>query len=149
MSLARMLGGTLAACVIALATASWAAGTPHDWMKRILDPTTIGVKPYPDSKINRKLTVDYLSKADPPRRIAIYMAPLDKMKEASKYFADTLHVQPAISGESSKYELRRFDLTGEGEYPPAAKGLTITITRSQFVDDKLQITMEYTPPGGK
>ncbi len=149
MSFARTLGGTLAACLLALATASWAAGTPHDWMKRILDPTTIGVKPYPDSRINRKLTVDYLSKADPPLRIAIYMAPLNKMKEASKYFAEALHVEPAISGADSKYELHRFDLTGEGKYPPAAKGLTIVITRSQFVDDKLQITMQYMPPAGK
>jgi hypothetical protein len=43
---------------------------------------------------------------------------------------------------SGPFEIRRFDLT-----TGPAKGLTIVLTRSQFVDNKLQITMEYMPSG--
>ncbi len=138
----RTLGrfGVLALAVV-LAVSADAQG-PQDWIKRILDPAKIGVTPPPGAVMNRKLTVDYLSKADPPKEIAIYMMPLDQLKAASDHFKSSLHVDPAVSG-SGMFELHRFEV-GTGP----AKGLTITLTRSQFVDDKLQITMEYVPPSG-
>jgi hypothetical protein len=116
---------------------------PQEWIKRILDPAKIGVAPPPGAVMNRKLTVDYLSKADPPKEIAIYMMPLDQLKAASDHFKSTLHVDPAVSG-SGEFEIHRFEITS-GQ----AKGLTIVLTRSQFVDNKLQVTMEYMPPGGQ
>ena len=115
---------------------------PQDWIKRILDPAKIGVTPPPGAVMNRKLTVDYLSKADPPKEIAIYMMPLDQLKAASDHFKSVLHIDPAVSG-SGAFELHRFEVASGPE-----KGLTVTLTRSQFVDDKLQVTMEYMPPGG-
>ena len=51
-----------------------------------------------------------------------------------------LRADPAVTG-SGQFEIHRFDIT-----TGKAKGLTIMLTRSQFVDDKLQITMEYLPP---
>jgi hypothetical protein len=114
---------------------------PQEWIKRILDPAKIGAAPPAAATLNRKLTVDYLSKADPPKEIAIYMMPLDQLQAASDHFKSTLHADPTVTG-SGAFEIRRFELTSG---PP--KGLTITLTRSQFVDNKLQITMEYLPPG--
>ncbi len=114
---------------------------PQDWIKRILDPAKIGVTPPPGAAMNRKLTVDYLSKADPPKEIAIYMMPLDQLKAASDHFKTTLHTDPTVSG-SGAFEIHRFNLTSG-----PAQGLTITLTRSQFVDNKVQITMEYVPAG--
>jgi hypothetical protein len=81
--------------------------------------------------------VDYLSKEDPPTEMAIYMLPLDQLHAASDHFKQTLGVAPEITG-SGLYEIHRFAIP--------AKHLTIMLTRSQFVDDKLQITMTYTPP---
>ena len=117
-----------------------AAQGPQEWIKRIFEPEKLGVTMPPDATMNRKLTVDYLSKTDPPKQIAIYMMPIDQLKTASDYFKGVLHADPAVTG-SGQYEIHRFDITSG-----KAKGLTITLTRSQFVDSKLQITMEYLPP---
>ena len=116
---------------------------PQEWIKRILDPAKIGVTPPPGAVMNRKLTVDDLSKAYPPKEIAIYMGPLDQLKAAPDHFKSTLHVDPAVSG-SGEFEIHRFEITS-GQ----AKGLTIVLTKSQFVDNKVQITMEYMPPSGQ
>jgi len=121
------------------------AQSPADWIKRILDPTTIGVTPPPGATLNRKLSVDYLSKEDPPKKMAIYMAPLDKLKSVSEHFEKTLKVKPTVTGAGSEFEIHRFVLQGGGGYPKEAEGLTITISRSQWVDNKLQITMEFVP----
>jgi hypothetical protein len=124
-----------------LATSTYAQG-PQEWIKRILDPAKIGVTPPPGAAVNRKLTVDYLSKSDPPKEIAIYMMPLDQLKAASDHFKNTLKVEPKVTG-SGEFEIHRFEVTAG-----PAKGLTITLTRSQFVDNKVQITMEYVPASG-
>lgn len=113
------------------------AQSPADWIKRILDPARIGVTPPAGATLNRKLTVDYLSKEDPPAEMAIYMMPLDQLHAASDHFRQTLGVAPETSG-SGPFEIHRF--------AAPARHLTILLARSQFVDDKLQITMTYTPP---
>jgi len=115
---------------------------PQEWLKRILDPAKLGVTPPAGAVMNRKLTVDYLSKADPPTEIAIYMLPVDQLKAASDHFKTTLRVQPKITG-SGAYEIQRFEVTSG-----KAKGLTITLTRSPYVDNKLQLMMEYLPGKG-
>ncbi len=122
------------------------AQTPQDWIKRIFDPATIGLTPPPGATVNRKLSVDYLSKEDPPKQLVIYMMPLAQLGAASDHFAKSLNVKPTVTGAGSEFELHKFILVGGGTYPPKAEGLTITITRSQFVDNKAQITLEYVPP---
>ena len=119
---------------------AYAQGTPQDWIKRILDPAKIGVPPPAGAAMNRKLTVDYLSKADPPKEIAIYMMPLDQLKAASDHFKGALHIDPTVTG-SGEFEIHRFEVNSG-----PAKGLLITLTKSQFVDNRVQITMEYMPP---
>lgn len=125
--------------IIFLALSTAVAQGPQDWIKRILDPAKIGVTPPPGAVMNRKLTVDYLSKTDPPKEMAIYMMPLDQLAVASDHFKHTLKVDPAITG-SGEFEIRRFTVTSG-----PAKGLTITLARSQFIDNKVQITLEYVP----
>jgi hypothetical protein len=123
--------------VVILFTAVASAQSPADWIKRILDPATIGVTMPEGATLNRKLTVDYLSKQDPPAEMAIYMMPLDQLQAASDHFKKTLGVTPEVSG-SGLFEIHRFTVP--------AKNLLIMLTRSQFVDNKLQIMMTYTPP---
>ena len=130
---------SVAALTLLLAAAAHAQ-SPADWIKRILDPAKIGVTPPPGATLNRKLTVDYLSKQDPPAEMAIYMMPLDQLRAASDHFKQTLGVAPETSG-SGLFEIHRFTVP--------AKHLVVMLTRSQFVDDKLQITMTYTPPAAK
>jgi hypothetical protein len=113
------------------------AQSPADWIKRILDPAKIGVTPPAGATLNRKLTVDYLSKQDPPAEMAVYVMPLDQLHAASDHFKQTLGVAPETSG-SGEYEMHRFAVP--------AKHLTVMLAKSQFVDDKLQITMTYMPP---
>jgi hypothetical protein len=69
--------------------------------------------------------------------MAIYMMPLDQLHAASDHFKQTLGVAPETSG-SGLFEIHRFNVPD--------KHLTILLTRSQFVDDKVQITLTYTPP---
>ena len=113
------------------------AQSPADWIKRILDPAKIGVTPPAGATLNRKLTVDYLSKQDPPAEMAIYLMPLDQLQAASAHFKQALGVTPETSG-SGEYEIHRFTVP--------AKNLVIMMAKSQFVDDKVQITLTYTPP---
>ena len=136
---------TLAAASLLAAASAATAQSPAEWIKRILDPVTIGVTPPPGTTLNRKLTVDYLGKLDPPAKMAVYMAPLDQLQAVSKHFQDTLKVKPAITGAGGEFETHRFELTGEGDYPKQAEGLTIMITKSPWVDGKLQITLQFTP----
>lgn len=117
--------------------------TTGDWLKRILDPATIDVTPYPESQLNRKITVDTIRHDDPGKRIAVYMAPLEKLKDAAEYFERTLRVTPTKGSDPRGFEFYRFVLQGEGQYPPKARGLTVTVLRSPWVDGKAQIQMEY------
>jgi hypothetical protein len=132
----RLRAFALCLLAAALFAAPIAAQGPQEWLKRILDPATIGVTPPPGAVMNRKLTVDYLSKTDPPATMAIYLLPLDQLPLASAHFEKTLAVKPEVSG-SGLFEIHKFVVP--------AKGLTIICTRSQFVDNKLQIMMTYTP----
>jgi hypothetical protein len=141
----RARRAALVAAFTILAADAAGAQSPAEWIKRILDPGTIGVTPAPGTTLNRKLTVDYLGKVDPPAKMAVYMAPLDQLPAVSKHFQDTLKVKPAITGAGGEFETHRFELTGEGDYPKQAEGLVIMITKSPWVDNKQQITMQYTP----
>jgi hypothetical protein len=136
----------LAACVFAVLARAGAQESTSDWIKRILDPATIDVKPYPESQLNRKITVDTIRHEDPDKRIAVYMTPLDKLKEAADYFEKSLPFTPQKGSDPRGFEFYRFVLQGDGTYPAKAKGLTIMVMRSPWVDGKAQIVMEYVAP---
>jgi hypothetical protein len=131
-------------CVLLVFVTSVAAQeSPSDWIKRILDPASIGVTPYPESQLNRKITIDTIKTEDPGKRIAVYFAPLDKMKAATDHFTKTLNVEPQVFDMGTPRERYLFKLAGEGKYPAKAEGLTVLIMKSPWVDDRTQITMEY------
>ncbi len=134
----------VATVLLGVALPARAQESTSDWIKRILDPATINVKPYPDSQLNRKITVDTIRYSDPTMRIAVYMAPLDKLQAASDFFAATLGVKPTITEPGTVRERHIFTLIGGGKYPPDAERLNIEIIRSPWVDGKAQITMQIT-----
>ena len=119
----------------------------QDWIKRILDPTTLGVTPYPASTLNRKLSVDTIRyDKDPAKRTAVYTAPLDQLKAIAAHFEKTLGVAPEKRGPDSKgYDKWIFTVT-PGHGPAAANGLTIAVMRSPWVDDMAQIDMNWVAP---
>ena len=145
----RTFAVTIAALVTVgmLAAASFAAGSPAEWVKRILDPQKIGLTMPEGAVLNRKLSVDYISHMDPPMEMAVYTMDLAKLSAAAEHFEKTLKVKPDSTG-SGELAIYRFDFTGSGEAPKGMKGLMIQIAKSQWIDGKLQITMQYTPPAG-
>lgn len=134
-------------CLWGVAALAQAPDTPAGWMKRILDPESIGVKPYPGSEVSKKVSVDLIRlDSNPRKQVAAYVAPLEERDEVSRHFQETLGVEPMIFGEGEDFERRVFRLTGGGDYPEAAEGLEITVFRSPWVEGKVQMTMEYVPP---
>ena len=135
-------------CIVALwlAISASAQESTSDWVKRILDPKTLDIEPYPESQLNKKITIDTIRHEDPTKKIAVYMAPLEKLKEAAEYFEKSLQM-PAVKGSDPKgFDVYRFVLAGDGKYSPKAKGLSIMVLRSPWVDGKAQIQMEYVAP---
>jgi hypothetical protein len=128
------------------ASSARAQGSPAQWMERILDPGSIGVKPFPGSALQRKLSVDAIHLTEPPVEIAVYVAPLKQLREAAAYFERTLRVKPVVTGAGSEFERDVFELRGGGDYPKQAEGLRVTVMKSPWMDDKVEITMEWSPP---
>jgi hypothetical protein len=121
------------------------AGSPAEWIKRIFDPKKIGLAMPEGAVLNRKLSVDYISHQDPPMEMAVYTMDLAKLPDVAAHFEKTLKVKPDSTG-SGELAIYRFDFTGPGEHPKGMKGLLIQVAKSQWIDDKLQITIQYTPP---
>jgi hypothetical protein len=121
------------------------AGSPAEWIKRILDPKKIDLAMPEGASLNRKLSVDYISHQDPPTEMAVYTMDLAKLAGAAAHFEKTLGAKPDVAG-SGELAIYRFDFTGAGDHPKGRKGLLIQIAKSQWIDSKLQITMWYTPP---
>lgn len=136
------------ACIAAVSFVQNAGAqeSTSDWIKRMLDPKTLDVTPYPESQLNKKITIDTIRHEDPSKRIAVYMTPLEKLKDAAEYFEKSLQM-PGVKGSDPKgFDVYRFVLDGEGKYSPKAKGLSIMVMRSPWVDGKAQIVMVYTAP---
>lgn len=131
------------------------AGTAHaqettkDWIARILDITTVGLTAPEGATLNRKISVDTIryEKDHPEKKIAVYMMPLDKIGEARRHFAAGLGVDGQTGTDSKGFEKSFFDCTGAAKCPAKAKGLTITLSRSPWVDGMTQIQLEL--PGSK
>jgi hypothetical protein len=135
----------LAAVGVLIGPSFAVSGSPAEWIKRILDPQKIGLTMPEGAVLNRKLSVDYISHQDPPMQMAVYTMDLAKLQAAAEHFEKTLKVKPEVAG-SGELAIYRFDFTGEGSYPKEMKGLMIQIAKSQWIDSKLQVTMQYTPP---
>lgn len=133
----------------AIAVAVHAEETTADWLKRILDPTTLGVTPFPGSNLNRKVTVDtirYDRDAPKAKRTAIYTVPLAQVDDAAHHFEQVLGMKAQSDTDTKGNPRHRFVVTGAAGQPAKAKGLTVTIERSPWVDGMGQIEMEYLPP---
>ena len=136
----------LVALALACLGTSVAAESTSDWLKRMLDPATIDVTPFPGSQLSKKISVDTIRHESPNKRIAVYMVDLGQLNAAAEYFTKTLQTEPLKTKDPRGFDYYRFVLDDEGKYPKKARGLTITVMRSPWVDGKAQIQMEYVPP---
>jgi len=121
--------------------------SPAQWLARIFDPSTLGIKPYPGATLNRKLSTDAIQlERGGTKRINISLTAPDELDRASEFFQKQFGVPPRVTGEKSQWVTYTYDFTSGDNGPGKFKGLRVTISRSPFVDNKGQITMEYSPP---
>lgn len=121
-----------------------AQGSPAQWLARIFDPASLGIKQFPGAKLNRKLSMDaIILERGGSKRIAAFIIPLDALKPAADHFAKQFGVPAHVTGEGSRFVTYTFDFRAAGTGPPRLTGLRVIVSRSQFVDNKGQITMEY------
>ncbi len=132
---------------LALGGAAAAQESPAQWLARIFDPASLGITQFPGATLNRKLSVDAIVlERGGDKRIAIFVIPLDQLKAAADHFRKQFDVPPQVMGADSPFETYTFVFSSGDKAPPKLAGLRVLITRSQFVDNKGQITMEYSPP---
>lgn len=138
---------TVLSMCAAMAGAAAAQESPAQWIARIFDPASLGIQQFPGASLNRKLSVDAIVlERGGDKRVGAFMIAPDQLKAAADHFAKQFSVPPQVTGADSQYETYTFDFTGGAKAPPKLAGLRVIISRSQFVDNKGQITMEYTPP---
>ena len=135
--------------ICAAAAVAAAQESPAQWIARIFDPASLGIAPFPGAVLNRKLSVDAIVlERGGDKRIAAFIIPQDQLKAAADHFAKQFGVAAQVTGADSQYETHTFDFT-DGKGPAKLAGLKVVVSRSQFVDNKGQITMEYQPPKAK
>jgi hypothetical protein len=138
-----------ALAVAALVAATAGAGAqegPAQWLARIFDPATLQLEVFPGAMLNRKLSTDAIAlERGGTKQVAIYIFPLDQVKAAAAFMAKQLDVPDNVISAESPFETHVFDCTAAAA-PARCKGLRVAISRSAYVDNKAQLTMEYTPP---
>lgn len=140
-----------AAFVVAVAVHMFAASAraqegPAQWLARIFEPTTLKLQAFPGAVLNRKLSTDAIAlERGGTKQIAIYVLPLDQVKAAAAYMEKQLSVKDHVTGADSPFETHVFDCTGANA-PASCSGLKVSISRSPYIDNKGQLTMEYVPP---
>ena len=142
----------LTALALGLATSAVAAAqeSPAQAMARIFDPASLGITQFPGAALNRKLSFDAIVlERGGDKRIGAFIIAPDQLRAAADYFAKQFGVAPQASGAGTEYETYTFDFTSGGQAPHKLAGLRVVISKSQFVDNKGQITMEYSPPKSK
>ncbi len=128
------------------ATPAQAQESPAQWLARIFYPSELGLPEFPEATLNRKLSVDAIQlEHGGTKRISISLIPPDALDRAAEFYQKKLEVAPQVTGEKTQWLTYTFDFTGD-KGPANLKGLKMTITRSPFVDNRGQITMEYSPP---
>ncbi len=145
-----LLGGCALTLTLSLSQPqmSWAQQeSPAQWLARIFDPGELGVAQFPDATLNRKLSVDAIQlERGGSKRIGVYLIAPDQLDKAAEFFAKQFGMPAQVTGENTQFVTYAFDFTSGDKGPAKLKGLKVTITRSPFVDNKGQITMEYQPP---
>ena len=143
----RLAPLALLALVCAFTAPGAAQESPAQWMARIFDPAKFGIAPFPPAALNRKLSVDLIIlERGGTKQIAVYIMPLDQVKPAADHFAKQFGVAPQITSPDSPFETYIFDFTTDAKAAPKLAGLRTLVSKSQWVDNKSQITMEYIPP---
>ena len=133
--------------VLLLAAVAAAQESPAQWIARIYDPAAHGITQFPGATLNRKLSVDAIQlERGGNKQIGIFLIAPDQLKAAADHFAQQFATQPQVTGAETPFVTYTFDFTAAGNAPPKLAGLRVVITKSQFVDNKGQITMEYQPP---
>jgi hypothetical protein len=135
---------------LATAGAARAQESPSQVLARIFDPATLGITNFPGAALNRKLSFDAIVlERGGDKRIAAFIIPLDQMPAAADHFAKQFGVAAQVTGANTDFVTYAFDFTAGDKVPPKLAGLRVLISKSQFVDGKGQITMEYQPPKAK
>jgi hypothetical protein len=67
------------------------------------------------------------------------------VKAAAEHFSQQLGITAQVMAAGSPFETHLFDCTGK-EAPARYKGLRVQVSRSQFVDGKGEIKLDYQPP---
>src|ERR1700687_58796 len=135
---------TTSALLAAIAVS--AQDSPAQWIARIFDPTSLGITQFPGATLNRKLSVDAIVlERGGDKRIGGFLIPPDQLKAAADHFQKQFGLAPQVQGADSPYVTYTFDFTNDATGPATLRGLRVVVTRSQFADNKGQITMEYSP----
>lgn len=143
----RRFGQVMGVLAVCGAVAAQAQESPAQWLARIFDPAALGIINFPGATLNRKLSVDAIVlERGGTKRIAVFIMPLDRLKPAAEHFAKQFGVPDKVAGADSPFETHTFDFADGATGPAKLTGLRVVITRSPFVDNKGQITMEYSPP---
>jgi hypothetical protein len=133
-----------------IAASAQAQESPAQWLARVFDPASLGITQFPGATLNRKLSVDAIHlEQGGDKRIGIFMIAPDQLKPAADHFAKQFSVQPAVSGADTPFITYTFDFTDAAKAPPKLAGLRVMVGHSPFVDNRGQITMEYSPPKPK
>lgn len=128
-------------------SSGFAQESPAQWLARIFDPASLGIAQFPGATLNRKLSVDAIVlERGGDKRIGMFIIPLDQIKAAAEHFSKQFGMPAEVMGADSPFAAYTFDFAAGAKGPPKLHGLRVLITRSQFVDNKGQITMEYSPP---
>jgi len=136
---------TAALALLAAVTVS-AQDSPAQWIARIFDPAPLGITQFPGATLNRKLSVDaIILERGGDKRIGVFLVAPDQLKAAADHFEKQFGSAPQVQGADSPYVTYTFDFTTDANGPAKLRGLRIVVTRSQFADNKGQITMEYSP----
>jgi hypothetical protein len=143
----RVLVGIALVALVGGAGMAFGQGSPAEWLKRIFDPTTLGLQVFPGAMLNRKLSTDAIGlQRGGNRRIAIYIIELDQVKAAADNFQQQVGVAPQVTGTGTQFLTYTFDFSAPGKGPEKLNGLIVQIGRSPFIDGKGQIRMDYEPP---
>ncbi len=135
---------------LAAAGATRAQESPSQILARIFDPASLGITNFPGAALNRKLSFDAIVlERGGDKRIAAFIIPLDQLQAAADHFAKQFAVPAQASGANTEFVTYIYDFTSGDKAPPKLAGLRVLVSKSQFVDGKGQITMEYLPPKAK
>ena len=133
----------LAVTLGALPVSAQRVGSLAQWKKRVLDPATIDLKIFPGSQLNLKFTIDRIRLDEGKAKMAVYLIELDKMPEASEFYAKQLGQPAEATGIGTQAELRVVRARADD---PERAGLTVRVEHASWATGKGQVWLMYDPP---